>query len=130
MISRIALDTNAYSALAKGDSDVLEALAEAERTYLPVTVIGELCAGFRGGTQEKRNRAQLRRFFKKPSVRILHTTEEVADYYGQIFDFLSRKKTPIPANDIWIAAHAMEQGVALVTYDKHFQHIEGLRLWK
>ena len=130
MSSRIVLDTNAYSELVRGDSDVLDALAAAERTYIPVTVIGELFAGFRGGSQEKRNRTQLRRFLKKPSVRVLHTTEDVAEYYAQIFDSLRKKKTPIPANDIWIAAHTMEQGAELVSYDKHFQHVEGLRLWK
>ncbi len=124
------MDTNAYSELSRGDLDVLDALANAERVYVPVTVIGELWAGFRGGNQEQRNRTQLKRFLNKPSVRILQTTELVAEHYSQIVDSLKKKQKPIPTNDIWIAAHTMEQSSVLVTYDKHFEHIEGLRMWK
>ncbi len=129
MSSRIVLDTNGYFELSRGNTDVLEALSEADRIYVPVMVIGELMAGFRGGTQEQRNRTQLRRFLRKPTVRVLHTTEGVADFYAHIVTALEVRQTPIPTNDVWIAAHVMEQGALLVTFDRHFQHVEGLRRW-
>jgi tRNA(fMet)-specific endonuclease VapC len=130
MSDRIVLDTNAYSNLLRGDQAVLDALGDAERSYLPVTVIGELYSGFKGGNQEQRNRGQLKQFLGKPSVKILQTTIEVAEYFAQIVDSLKRKKTPIPTNDVWIAAHTMDQGAVLVTYDEHFKNIDGLRIWK
>lgn len=130
MSSRIVLDTNAYSELSLGNEDVLDALSQAERTYVPVTVLGELLAGFQSGNQEDRNRKQLKRFLLKPSVRVLQTTEAVAEQYAQIVNYLRSKKTPIPTNDIWIAAHAMDRGAVLVTFDKHFCQVTGLRLWQ
>lgn len=130
MSSRIVLDTNAYSELSRGNTEILDVLSQAERTYIPVTVLGELFAGFRGGNQEQRNRTQLKRFLQKPSVRVLHTTEEVADHYSHIIAALKAKKAPIPTNDVWIAAHAMDRGAVLITFDKHFHHVDGLRRWK
>ena len=89
MSDRIVLDTNAYSELLRGDQDVLDALSVAERSYMPVTVIGELYSGFRGGNMEKRNRKQLKQFLGKSSVKILQTTIVVAntEFLGNLAHF-------------------------------------------
>jgi len=127
---KIVLDTNAYLDLFCGDNRVLDALAEAESVYLPVTVIGELLTGFRGGTREARNRGQLKDFTRRPTVRVLQTSPEIADIYSELVHSLRRKRNPIPTNDIWIAAHAIDQGAALITFDRHFDKIDGLRRWR
>ncbi len=129
MSPKILLDTNAYSELSRGDTKILDALSEAERVYIPVTVIGELFSGFRNGSQESRNRRQLKHFLSKPSVRILQTTLEIADIYSAIINDLRDRGKRIPTNDIWIAAHAMDVGAVLISYDQHFDSIAGLRKW-
>ena len=78
MNRRVVLDTNAYSHLFRGDVAVLEVLGEAERVYVPVTVLGELLAGFRMGNREEKNRRELKEFLARPTVRVLPTTEDVA----------------------------------------------------
>ena len=86
--------------------------------------------GFRNGTRYDENRAQLDAFLSRRFVRTLEVTLESAERFGLIAAQLRRRGTPIPTNDVWIAAHTMEMGAELLTYDKHFQHIPGLRLWK
>ena len=130
MSSKILLDTNAYSELSRGDDRVLDLLAEAERVYIPVTVLGELFAGFRGGSKEQWNRRKLKVFLGRPTVRVLQTSVEIADIYSEIVQRLRKKRRPIPTNDIWIAAHAMDCGAVLVSFDAHFEAVEGLRRWK
>lgn len=125
---KILLDTNAYSAYRRGDETVLEALSESDRVYVSVIVLGELYYGFRQGCHERKNREELKRFTKKSTVRFLHVTEETSDIFSQVKSKLKEKDVPIPINDVWIAAHCMETGSVLVTFDKHFQSIDGLRL--
>ncbi len=125
-MKKILLDTNVYSKLMKGDSDILDALGEADEIYLSVFVIGELFYGFNNGSREKKNREVLSRFLKKPSVQILHTSMETADIFGRLKTDLKKKGTPIPINDLWIAAHAIETGSFLLTDDSHFQSIPGV----
>jgi tRNA(fMet)-specific endonuclease VapC len=92
-------------------------------------VIGELYAGFQGGTKKKENLNILNRFLAKPSVKILHTSDETAEVFGVLKNILKQAGTPIPINDIWIAAHAIETGSIIVTFDRHFCNIKGVRLW-
>ncbi len=68
-------------------------------------------------------------FRAKPTVEFLGATAETAEIFAQIKDALRRAGTPIPINDVWIAAHAMETGTVLISYDEHFRRIPGLRLW-
>ena len=91
-MKKILLDTNAYSALMKGDTGVLDALSEADEVLLSVFVIGELHYGFRGGNREKQNREELSRFLKKPTVKILHTTMETAEIFGRLKSALKKKE--------------------------------------
>jgi tRNA(fMet)-specific endonuclease VapC len=88
-----------------------------------------LYAGFKGGNREKENRTILGTFLKKPSVLALNTSIETAELFGNVKNILKLAGRPIPINDVWIAAHALEHGAVLVTLDKHFSTIPGLRLW-
>ena len=126
---RILLDTNCYSAYLAGDEQVLNALAEAETVYMSIFVLGELFAGFRGGTKERQNREYLKRFLAKSSVKTLSATQETAEIFGDLKDKLKKSGSPLPINDVWIAAHALETASVLITYDSHFQKITGLRRW-
>ena len=106
-----------------------EVIASAEIIYMSIFVLGELYAGFSGGSKEKENRGILNRFLLKPTVKILNATAETADVFGMIKKQLKTAGTPLPINDVWIGAHAIETGSVVVTYDKHFKKITGLRLW-
>jgi tRNA(fMet)-specific endonuclease VapC len=125
----VLLDTNAYAKYLRGDPGVLEALAGAGLVYMSVIVLGELYAGFRRGSMEKVNRQILESFLGKPVVRVLEATRETAEYFGLIKSSLKKAGQPLPLNDVWIAAHALETGSILVTYDAHFSAIPGLRVW-
>lgn len=128
-MKKIILDTNAYTAFLAGDAKVLEALAGAEIVFFSVFVLGELFAGFKGGTKETANLELLTRFLNKPSVQPLNATPETATVFGQLKAALKKAGTPLPINDVWIAAHAVETGATLITYDSHFRKIMGLKLW-
>lgn len=123
---RLLLDTNAYSALGNGHPDVSRMVREAERILLSSIVMGELLAGFRHGTRLDENLADLRRFRELPRVDLVPVTATTADRYGRIYAALRRKGRPIPTNDMWIAAHAMETGADLLSFDPHFREVEGL----
>ena len=125
----VLLDTNAYVRFMAGDDRVLGCLAQAGRVYMSVFVLGELLAGFRAGSKEKQNRQILDRFLAKPSVVVLDATRETAEYFGLIKAALRKSGQPLPLNDVWIAAHALENGAVLVTYDSHFHAVPGLRTW-
>jgi tRNA(fMet)-specific endonuclease VapC len=128
-MKRVLLDTNAYVGFLSGEERVLDVLAGADTVFMSAVVLGELFAGFRGGTKEKANRALLDRFLAKPTVAVLDVTQETAEIFGDLKSALKRSGTPLPINDVWIAAHAVETGSVLVTFDKHFQDIPAVRLW-
>jgi tRNA(fMet)-specific endonuclease VapC len=126
----VLLDTNAYVRFLAGDERVLASLAGAGHVYLSVFVLGELLAGFRLGTKEKSNRQLLERFLAKPGVEVLDATRETSEYFGLIKSALKKAGQPIPLNDVWIAAQALETGSVLITYDSHFKIVPGLRVWE
>ena len=123
------VDTNAYAQLLGGDERVLDVLGEAETVYMSAVVVGELLAGFRGGSRLRENRAQLSRFLQQPTVRPLEVSAETAEVFGQIKDTLKRAGTPIPMNDVWLSAQAIETGSVIVTFDRHFVVVPGVRIW-
>ena len=129
-MTKIILDTNAFTAYLAGDRAVFEAIVEAETVFMSVVVLGELFAGFRGGTGRARNEDALKGFLAKSGVRVVDVTVETAEIFGEIKASLRNRGTPIPLNDVWIASHAVETGAKLVTYDNHFKSVEGLRLWE
>jgi len=125
----LIVDTNAYARYLAGEERILDAFGAADRVFVPVFVLGELFAGFRGGTKERLNRQILDRFLGKSSVAVLEATRDTAEYFGIIRDALKKAGRPIPLNDVWIAAQAMETGSILATYDPHFLAVPGLRIW-
>lgn len=128
-MKKIVLDTSAYTRLLSGEEAILEAISTAETVYVSVFVLGELYAGFAGGSRERENKALLQRFLLKPAVKILNATSETAEVFGLVKSNLKKAGTPLPINDVWIAAHAIETGSVVITYDAHFTVVPGLRLW-
>jgi tRNA(fMet)-specific endonuclease VapC len=125
---RILLDTNAYTDLARGVADVVARVSGATEVWLPLFVLGELRAGFVGGTRRKRNEAALERFLNRPNVGLLLPDEATTDFYAKLYNDLRRQGTLISANDIWIAALALQHDLILDTRDQHFLHVPGLKL--
>ena len=128
-MKKVLLDTNAYAALLRGDEKVLSEIGRAETVYMSAIVLGELFAGFRGGNRFAENRMLLERFLNRPHVVLLLAGMETADVFGGVKQKLKEQGAPIPINDVWIAAHALETGAVLLTYDRHFEQVAGLRLW-
>ncbi len=123
---RILLDTNAYSAMVRGQADVCVLVRESEHVLLSMVVIGELLAGFRRGSQYERNRRVLDEYLASPYFSSIPVTLTTADRFGRVWAGLRARGRPIPTNDVWIAAHAMETGAELVSFDRHFSEVEGL----
>ena len=124
----ILLDTNTYSALRKGDSGIVEIIQVAEAIVMSPIVIGELLFGFDNGNKATQNRQDLQKFLDSSRVTILPILSETSHYFSQVMLSLKRKGTPIPTNNIWIAAQAFEHGCVVCTYDNHFRSIEGLSI--
>lgn len=122
-MSRILLDTSALSAFFRGHRGIVERTRAAARIGLSPVTLGELRAGFRGGSRRQANQEVLRRLLASPRVRALVIDAETADRYAQIYDCLRRAGTPIPTNDMWIAASAMQFGLSVVTTDAHFERV-------
>ncbi len=125
----ILLDTNAYAAFLAGNRAILDALSQAETVFLSVIVLGELHAGFRGGHKRAENERILEEFLTRPGVLPLFISLETARIFGEIKAGLARAGTPVPINDVWLAAQTVETGSVLVTLDAHFRRVPGLRLW-
>ena len=123
---RILLDTNMYAAFKRGDHDVVELLRLADEIALSSTILGELLAGFAGGRRESSNREELAAFLDSPRVRVIDVDARTADQYARVYTLLRRKGRPIPTNDLWIAASALQHGYLLASRDEHFAAIEGL----
>ena len=126
----VILDTNAYRRLYNGDSELLEVVESCERVLMSPIVLGELLAGYKKGNKEKENLRWLKRFMDSVSVELAVIGEETARSYAQIKVGLEKKGKPIPTNDMWIAAQAMENGAVLISNDQHFKEIDGLRIWE
>jgi len=123
---RLLLDSNAFSLLAYGHRHVAELVRGADEVLLSVIVIGELLAGFRRGSRFEQNLADLDAFLDDSFVSVVPVGSVTADRYARISASLRARGRPIPTNDIWIAAHAMETGADLVSADRHFEHVDGL----
>lgn len=123
---RIALDTNAYSAVARGEERAVALVRAAQHLFLPFVVLAELRAGFAAGTLGKRNEARLTAFLGSPRVSVLYADEQTTHHYATVFAQLRRQGTPIPTNDLWIAAIVLQHDLALLTSDAHFSHLPQL----
>ena len=123
---RLLLDTNAYSALMRGHWEVVTRVREAQRVLFSPIVTGELLFGFRLGSRFEENSARLEAFLASPHVELVPLTRTTADRFARIAVALRIKGRPIPTNDLWIAAQALETGADLLSADAHFEEIEGL----
>jgi tRNA(fMet)-specific endonuclease VapC len=120
---RLLIDTSAYSAFMRGHQEIKELFQVAEHLYLNPIIIGELHAGFGRGRKRSQNEALLHQFLASPRVQILRIDEETAERYSAILNSLWAAGTPIPTNDLWIAATAMQYGLEIVTTDSHYQKV-------
>ena len=120
------LDTSAYVGFKRNAVEAVEIITKAELIVFSPIVMGELMFGFRNGTRFKENMDDLDRFLAHDAVDLLPIGKITSDRYSRIAVNLKQQGTPIPTNDIWIAAQAMEQGAELITSDQHFEKINGL----
>lgn len=125
-VERLVLDTSAYSHFRSGNPDVLERIVRADRVVVPVVVAGELEAAFANGRRAEDNRRMLEEFLAEPFVRLLDVTAKTARVYGEVFTKLRRAGTPIPINDVWIAASTIECHGHLLTFDSDFTRVAGM----
>ena len=122
-MTRLCLDTSAYSNFRRGESQVVEHVDRAEWVGIPSIVIGELRAGFLIGSRTDENIGELEEFLSHSAVEIVPVDEYVAQIYGEIFADLRARGRPLPTNDIWIAASAARAGATLLTFDVHFREV-------
>jgi tRNA(fMet)-specific endonuclease VapC len=123
---RVALDTNRYVDLCKGAEETVALLEEAEAIMVPFVVLGELRAGFAHGRREAENERTLRRFLLKEGVRVLFADDQTTHYYATVFRQLRKQGTPIPTNDMWLAALVLQHNLFLHARDRHFDHLPQL----
>lgn len=128
-MKNILLDTNCYTALLSGDKKVFNVLTTADKVWMSSVVLGELYAGFKGGTKFQANYSLLESFLTKATVHIIDVSQETAEIFGELKFRLKKAGTPLPINDVWISAHVMETGSVLISHDQHFTQVAGLRYW-
>lgn len=121
---KILLDTNAYSAMVRGDRTIRNIVVSAQWILLPVFVLGELEYGFRGGNRFEKNHSDLLKFLSMPGVRVVQTTPNTSWRYGQLKDALRNAGKPVPENDVWIGAIALENNLPVLSLDGHFETLE------
>jgi tRNA(fMet)-specific endonuclease VapC len=123
---KIMLDTTAYVGFKRNDAETVDIILQAEQIFFSPVVLGELMFGFRNGTRFKKNMADLNTFLDHESVSLVAVGKITSDRYSRIAAQLKQQGTPIPSNDIWIAAQSMEHGAELITFDQHFGRVSGL----
>lgn len=123
-MSRLCLDTSAYSHFKRGERSAVEAVSTARWVGVPSVVLGELRTGFRLGAKREENERDLRGFLADPIVHVLDVDDAASNHYADIVVSLRRKGTPVPTNDIWIASVAAREGAIVLTYDLHFEAID------
>lgn len=124
----LLIDTNIYSHALRGEEEVVAILQRAPKIGISTISVGELLAGFRTGSKEKENRGELAVFLDSPRVEVFPVDTDTAEFYSEIWSQLRRQGTPIPTNDLWIAATAFQHGLKLFTKDEHFKNVPGLFL--
>lgn len=128
-MKKLLIDTNIYVAFKRNEPKVVELLRQAESIAVNSVVLGELLAGFMGGSRETLNRRELDQFLDSARVDFLAVDESSAEFFALVFNNLKQIGKPIPTNDVWIAASAMQHGLTLATMDSHFTYIAGLSLY-
>jgi tRNA(fMet)-specific endonuclease VapC len=123
-VSRYCLDTSAYSHFKRGHPPVVDLIDRADWIGVPSIVLGELWVGFLLGEQPARNQEELAEFLRHPVVEELPVDGESGQIYAEMIVALRKTGTPLPSNDVWIAATAARARATVLTYDGHFSAIE------
>ena len=117
---RIAVDTNRYRDFCTGLPEAIDQFATADTICIPFVTLAELRAGFACGSLSRKNESILTRFLNRPRVRVLFADEETTHQYARVYLQMRTQGTPIPVNDIWIAALVLQHGLLLYSRDRHF----------
>ena len=125
---KLLVDSNRFTDFARGVPDVVARFESADGLWMSLIVLGELRGGFATGTKRRKNEEALEKFLKRSAVHVLALDEETVSHYAFVYSTLRRKGRPIPTNDMWIAALAIQHDLTLDTRDQHFQHVPGLKL--
>lgn len=128
-MKRVLIDTNIYIEAMFGNPEIVQKLQKVDMIGLSAISIGELLAGFKIREKQSEQVSQFEEFLDSPRVELCSVTYSTADFYSEIYLNLRKAGTPIPTNDIWIAATALEHGFRIFTIDKHFQNIVGLAFY-
>lgn len=128
MNGKYILDTNIVIRIFAKDKHVLRKIESSKEVFVPSIVIGELCYGAYKSIKIGENLSKIEQL--KRDTPILYCTYEIAQEYGKIKAELKKAGTPIPENDIWIAAFARHHGLPLSTNDHHFENVNDLKLAK
>jgi len=128
MTDPLIVDTNALIGLFDGNRTVAERLFKAGRILVPAVVCGEIDAGTQGETRrEIRVREAFERFLSLPRVEVLPVMRRTGRCYATVFNFCRASGSPIPTNDLWIAAAALETGAVILTADAHLRRLPLVR---
>jgi len=127
-MKNLLIDTNIYSYAMRGDAEIIKVLQHVQQISICAVSIGELLSGFKAGAKENKNREELEAFLDSPRVQLHSINEDTAEFYAEILDGLRKRGKPIPTNDIWIAAVALQHGLKLYSKDQHFKFVPGLVL--
>jgi len=128
MAMKLMLDTNRYKDFCSSEASIISAIKKAEIVVFPFIVIAELKAGFACGTKAKKNEAVLSRFLNEKYVQTIYADKETVYHYAILYKQLREQGTPIPTNDLWIAALTIQHNMVLGSSDKHFKHIQQIFL--
>jgi predicted nucleic acid-binding protein len=129
-VKSILIDTSAYVAFKRGQPDAIAVVRSAPAIEVNAIVVGELLSGFAASAHDDRDRQEFEAFLTSPRVILLPLDRRTAEVYAAVYRALRSAGTPIPTNDMWIAASAIQHGLALFTYDRHFGAVAGLRAGK
>lgn len=122
------LDTSAWVWFRKNEPEIVSRIQRAKAIYVPATAIGELEAAFLRGNRARENQLVLDAFLDEALVHEVAIDRKIARRYGALFAKLRTQGTPIPINDVWIAAVSIEVGARLLTFDRDFERVPGLEV--
>ncbi|MEE9452452.1 MAG: type II toxin-antitoxin system VapC family toxin [Gammaproteobacteria bacterium] len=125
-MKQIILDTNGYAAFKHGNPEIIAIIQQVDIIGFTPVILGELLAGFAIGTKTKKNQQELNKFLSSSRVYVYPVDENTAIQYAHIYASLRKKGAPIPTNDMWIGASALQHGCALCSFNKHFTVIDNL----
>ena len=125
---KVLIDTNIYINALSGHSGAQQVLVENDEILVPSVMLGELEYGFRNGSKYNKNKNHLEYFLGSENISVVFSSLQTAEIYGRLKNQLRKNGTPIPENDVWIAALSIETASTLATFDVYFKSIPSLKL--